>query len=457
MEHVSVVFCGDVSSGKSTIIGRLLFELGCIPESDLNWACNEAMACNLPEYLYAMLMARHLEELYRGLSFCCSERGFSTNKYRFSVIDVPGHRKFLKSAILGISSADIAVLVINSNSFHWSIQKFNVKLQDTEGIAREHARLCNAFGIKQLIVAVNQLIFDSRIEPQVRYNEVCEATRAMLVEVGWPKDFIETSVPFIPMAKSFGDNLIKKSNSLQWWNGIDVKLKNESIAHVETLLGALNDMADPPKRDTEKPFRFVIDGAYKIRGVGQVLTGTVVQGVILPNTEIEFLPQRRAVRGCVIKIFSIEMHNQRITHARAGDRVGFNIVALQDTPHIGDVMIKSGDDSIKLARRFMAEVQTLNISDQVKRGYCPIGFVQTNKAPCKLIDIVWKKGEETAWNEVSNPEYLKSNELAQVTFVPQVPFVVDTAVRCEGLSRIVFSEKNSIVMTGKIIYVEFIE
>jgi elongation factor 1-alpha len=312
-------------------------------------------------------------------------------------------------------------------------------------------------GVKQLIVGVNKMDCDTAGYKKERYDEISAEMRNMLIRVGWKKEFIEESVPIIPISGWEGDNLIKKSENMPWWTGCDVEIESGDKVHVHTLLDALNDMVRPPKRDTDKALRVPISGIYKIKGVGDVLAGRVEQGVVEPNQEVVFLPTHTAANTCIGKVFSVEMHHKRVEKAGPGDNIGMNIKNLrkENMPHTGDVMIKKGDETLGPAKSFTAQVQTLDIPSEVKKGYCPIGFVRCGRAACKLTDIEWKKGKETGGNQQANPHSLKSNEMAQVVFEPQLPLVVDSFKNCEGLSRIAFLDGNTAVMLGKIVKVSF--
>ena len=101
--------------------------------------------------------------------------------------------------------------------------------------------------------------------PQERYKEIADEMKHMLVRVGWKDSFVEKSVPIIPISGWLGDNLIKKSENMTWYNGTDVEYPQGKV-HVHTLLDALNDMATVPERKTNAPLRLPISGAYKIKG-----------------------------------------------------------------------------------------------------------------------------------------------------------------------------------------------
>jgi elongation factor 1-alpha len=249
-----------------------------------------------------------------------------------------------------------------------------------------------------------------------------------------------------------GDNLITKSTNMTWWTGMDITIGKEKI-HVHTLLDALNDMVTVPERKTDAAMRVPISGAYKIKGVGDVLAGRVEQGIVKPGDEVIFLPTHTAANPCVGKVFTVEMHHKRVDKAGPGDNVGMNIKGLDkgNMPRTGDVMILKSDQTLKPVKDFTAQIQTLDIPGAVKAGYSPIGFVRCGRAACRVTKIDWKVGKETGGKKMEEPHDLKANEMAQVVFEPCQPLVVDSFKSCEGLSRIAFLDGNTAVMLGKVV------
>merc|ERR1712025_151200 len=453
-QHLSVVICGHVDSGKSTTTGRLLFELKGIPEREMTKLKDEAQALGKSSFAFAFYMDRCKEERERGVTIQCTTKEFFTEKWHYTIIDAPGHRDFIKNMISGAAQADVALLMVPADgNFTTAIQKGDVKSAEIQGQTRAHARLLNLLGVKQLLVGVNKMDTDVAGYKESRFKEILDEMRHMLVKVGWKDDFVKNSVPIIPISGWEGDNLITQSEKMSWWKGVDVKDTGGNTVHVHTLLDALNDLCGVPERKTDAALRVPISGIYKIKGVGDVLTGRVEQGSLKPGDEVVFLPTHTTTLPCQGKVFSVEMHHKRVDQALPGDNVGMNIKGLEknNMARPGDVMILKSDASLKPVNTFTAQVQSLdNIPNEIKVGYSPIGFVRCGHAACKITTIRWKVGKETGGAKQDHPPSLKANELAEVVFEPVRPLVVDTFKSCEGLSRIAFLEGNSAVMLGKI-------
>jgi elongation factor 1-alpha len=201
--------------------------------------------------------------------------------------------------------------------------------------------------------------------------------------------------------------------------------------------------------------RTPISGVFKIKGVGDVLTGRVEQGQVKPGDEVVFLPTHTSSTACSGKVFTVEMHHKAVEAANPGDNVGLNIKGLpkDNMPRVGDVMVLKTDSSINRAKNFTAQVQVMNHPGELKVGYTPIAFVRTGRSAVRMSAIDWKIGKETGGQKAESPNGLKSNEVAQVQFEPQQPFVVDTFKNCEGLGRVAIMEGNSVVMLGKVVKV----
>jgi elongation factor 1-alpha len=359
--------------------------------------------------------------------------------------------------ITGASQADVALLMVPSDgNFTAAIAKGNHKAGEVQGQTRQHALLINLLGVKQLIVGVNKMDCDVAKYGKERFDEVKNEMIHVLLKVGWKKDFVNKSVPILPISGWQGDNLIKKSDKMAWWTGVDIENIEGTKMHIDTLLDALEKMVVVPKRDSDKPMRTPISGVYKIKGVGDVLTGRVEQGTVRPGDEVVFLPTHTASTACSGKVFTVEMHHKSVESAATGDNVGLNIKGLnkENMPRVGDVMILKSDSSIGRAKAFTAQIQIMNHPGELKVGYTPIGFVRTSRSAVKMTKIDWKVGKETGNQKLESPASLKANEMAQVVFEPQQPFVVDSFKTCEGLGRIAIMEGNSVVMLGKITKVE---
>ena len=268
--------------------------------------------------------------------------------------------------ITGASQADVALLMVpaNKGGFEVAIQKGNFKTGEVQGQTRQHARLINLLGVEQLIVGINKMDDKSCNYSQERYEEIKKEVAGMLLRVGWKKDKIANEVPFIPMSGYEGDNLLSKSTNMPWWKGVDVKNLEGKTVHIDHLHDALENMVCQPPRPVDKALRMPVSGVFKIKGVGDVITGRLEQGTTKPGDEVTFVPTDTASNKCQGKIFTVEMHHKQYPSAGPGDNVGLNVKGLDKTnmPRPGDVMCLKKDNTLKALtnkNKFTAMVQVL--------------------------------------------------------------------------------------------------
>jgi len=360
--------------------------------------------------------------------------------------------------LTGASQADVAFLMVPADgNFAASIARGDHKAGEIQGQTRQHSVLVNLLGVKQLLVGVNKMDCDVANYSKARYEEVMSEMKEMLVKSGWKKEFVEESVPIIPISGWLGDNLVKPSEKMPWWTGVSVKNLLGQTVHVHTILDVLEKAVVIPPRAVDKPMRMPVSGVLNIKGFGDVVTGRVEQGKVEPGTLVSFLPTHIASTPCTGRIFSIEMHHNAVPFAIAGDNVGLMVKDLpkSNMPRTGDVMVFKSDESISRVAKFTVQVQVLNHPGELKVGYTPLGFVRTGRSALKMTEIKWKVGKETGNKKVENPVCLKATEMGEVVFEPQQPFVVDTFKNCEGLGRVAIMEGNQVVMLGKIVAVEY--
>jgi len=457
-KHLGIVVVGHVDAGKSTTTGHLMFKLGGIDERTLEKLKAEAAAQGKSSFAFAFFMDKSKDERARGVTIACTTKEFFTDKYHYTIIDAPGHRDFIKNMISGASQADVALLMVpaNKGGFETSIQKGNHKKGEVQGQTRQHARLLHLLGVEQVIVGINKMDAPSVKFAQSRYKEIKSEVSKMLTKIG----FKVKKIPFVPMSGWTGDNLVEASTKKEfdWYKGFKVKPKKKEVEG-KTLLDALNNVVHVPKRPTKKPFRMPVSGVYKIKGVGDVITGRIEQGTLKPGVTAAFAPT--GVNG---KAFSIEMHHKTVEKAGPGDNVGVNVKGLnkENMPKVGDVMYVQGDekdaDPPAAAETFRAAVfvqdhpgQLKAANDQGLGGFTPSIHVRTAKAPCQLLKILWKRGKSTSNAKVEDPMYIEAGDEAEVIFKPKGPLCVDAYDVCKPLGRMAAMDSNSLIMLGRVL------
>ncbi|MBT3940802.1 GTP-binding protein, partial [Candidatus Woesearchaeota archaeon] len=168
--HMNLVFIGHVDHGKSTTVGRLLYDTGAIDEQTLKKLKEKAKELGKAGFEFAFVMDKVKEEQERGVTIDLSYKKFETNKYYFTIIDAPGHKDFIKNMITGTSQADAAVLVVAAN---------DSVMEQT----KEHAYLAKTLGVSQIIIAVNKM--DMVNYDEAKYNAVKSDVSKLLSQIGY--------------------------------------------------------------------------------------------------------------------------------------------------------------------------------------------------------------------------------------------------------------------------------
>ena len=202
LPKINIMTAGHVDHGKSTLIGRLLYDSGAIRDDQLRKLKDMAKELKRETFEFAFVMDKLKEERERGLTIDIMHTPFHTSKYYYTIIDCPGHRDFVKNMITGTSQADASIFVVSVKS--------------GEGVqeqTKEHAWLLKVMGVNQLVIAINKM--DTVNYDQKRYNEVVAEVKKLLTMIGYKVD----EIPFVPVSGLQGDNVFKKSEKMAWYKG----------------------------------------------------------------------------------------------------------------------------------------------------------------------------------------------------------------------------------------------
>lgn len=416
--HVNLVTIGHVDHGKSTLVGRLLFEHGEIPAHIIEEFRKQSEEKGKATFEFAWVMDKYKEERERGVTIDLSHRKFETDKYYFTIIDAPGHRDFVKNMITGTSQADAAMLVVSA--------------REGDGVmaqTREHAFLSRTLGVQQLIVIINKM---DAVQPpynQQRFEEVKKEVEKLLMSIGYK------NIPIIPISGYKGDNILKKSDNLPWYNG-------------PTLMQCLDELKLPEK-PIDKPLRLPIQDVYSITGIGTVPVGRIETGILKVGDKVIFLPADK--QG---EVKSIEMHHENMPKAEPGDNVGFNVrgIAKNDIKR-GDVCGPVSNPPT-VVKSFTAQVVVLNHPSVIANGYKPVFHVHTTQIACRFEEIVKTLNPKDGTTLKDHPDFIKTGDIAIVKIVPDRPFVIEKVADIPQLGRFAIRDMGQTVAAGQCIDVQ---
>ncbi len=411
--HINIMTSGHVDHGKSTLIGRLLFDTGAIREDEMRKLKETATEMKKETFEFAFAMDTSKEERERGVTIDLMHKPFETQKNYFTIIDAPGHRDFVKNMITGASQADAAILLCSVKE----------GIQDQ---TREHAYLLKVLGIQQMIVAVNKM--DSVNYDEAKFNAIKAEVTKLLQGIGYKMD----KVPIIPVSAYAGDNVVKKSDKLPWYKGT-------------TLLEALDSIQLPPK-PIDKPLRLPVQDVYDIKGIGVVPVGRIETGVMKPADQIIFMPS-----GTKAEVKSIEMHHKQLTQAEPGDNVGFNVRGVsREQIKRGDVVGKP-DNPPTVAKEFTAQIIVLNHPTVITKGYTPVFHCHTSQMAGEIVEIVKKLDPKTGATLAEHPDLIKTGDAAIIKVKPAKPLVLEKQADFPQLARFAIRDMGQTVAAGVVI------
>ena len=391
---INLVIIGHVDSGKSTMIGHLLYLLKEIDNKEVHK--NLKVKSNKGEQnrdtlQFAFATDEASDERERGVTIDIGFKNFSTKNKNIVALDAPGHRDFIPNMISGTSAADAALLVIDSG-----LQAFNAGFFGG-GQTREHALLAKTLGVSQLIVAINKLeLFNWKKE---RYDEIVqELSKFLIEELG----FDEKRIKYIPVSGLTGDNLIKpiSSKNANWYKG--------------PTLEELIDNLEPPQRAIDAPVRFIINDISKniTGGQGLNLYGKLESGIISINTEYIILPS-----GNKEKIKSITLNKKNVQYIIPGQQAELILNVNKNSKE--ELLVEPGNVlssekyQIPCIKKFKAHIKTYELKTPISLGQKMMFYLQGQKTQItiKKIERIFNEGSKVSRN---NTRFIPKNFYADI-------------------------------------------
>ena len=255
------ITCGSVDDGKSTLIGRLLYESKMLFEDQLAAveADSKKFGTQGDEIDFALLVDGLAAEREQGITIDVAYRFFSTDKRKFIVADTPGHEQYTRNMVTGASTADVAILMVDSRR--------GILTQ-----TRRHSYLVKLLGIRHVLVAINKM--DLVDYSEKTFNDIVNTYRDFAARIGLE------SPTFIPLSAFKGDNITDPSAAMPWYHGT-------------TLMGYLETVEIDDERMQRAPFRLPVQWVNRPNLDFRGFAGTIAGGVIRPGDRIRVQPSGR--------------------------------------------------------------------------------------------------------------------------------------------------------------------
>lgn len=276
--HCSFVVLGHVDAGKSTLMGRLLYDIGAVDSNHIRKLKRESERIGKGSFHLAWVMDQTQEERERGVTVSICTSDFETDKTRFTIVDAPGHRDFVPNAIAGISQADVALLCVDCGVDAFE-SGFNL-----DGQTKEHTLLARSMGVSQIIVAMNKM--DTVEWHSGRFDQIKNELTTFFNDVGFKED----QVSWVPCSGLSGEGVCKTPfpENASWYDGLSLIDKLEDVAVAVSSL--YNDDV------IGSPFLFSI---LEVLSTGKneeaIISGRVESGSIQPGEIITIYPSEQSI------------------------------------------------------------------------------------------------------------------------------------------------------------------
>lgn len=302
-DMLRILTCGSVDDGKSTLIGRLLFDSKMIFEDQMAAIVKDSKRFNTTDESFdlALLVDGLQSEREQGITIDVAYRYFATEQRKFIIADTPGHEQYTRNMATGASTCDLAIILIDA--------RYGIQVQ-----TRRHSFICALLGIKHLVVAVNKM--DAVDYDQSVYQEIKKEFREFANDLNFG------DVRFVPMSALKGDNVVNESANMPWYPG-------------SSLLKLLNTVS--VTHDANQSFRFQVQYVNRPNLDFRGFCGTVASGDIRVGDTIVALPS-----GKSSKVKSIVTFDGDLEKAQAGEAV---TLTLEDEIDIsrGDMLVRPHD------------------------------------------------------------------------------------------------------------------
>ena len=399
---------GHVDHGKSTLMGRLLFDLKVVDEKHIEKLRRDSKKIGKASFAFAWVMDFGRDERERGVTIDVSTNYFETSKTKFTILDAPGHQDFVPNMISGASQADFAVLVIDSstNSFESGLR----------GQTKEHALLVRSMGVQKIIVAVNKM--DMCNWSQERFTEIQQQMTAFLTQA----NFASKNINFVPCAGLTGENVVTpvEKSKAPWYKG-------------PTLVQEL-DSAEPTKRVLGKPLRMTIGSIISINSPISI-SGRLDAGALQVGDSIKILPS-----GETGMVKSIESDGEASEWAVAGQMATLYLTDV-DANHLrsGDIVCHP-QHAVKNVKEIRTKILTFE-------HIMPM-FVDVHRGPLRAAGSITKL--LAVLDKGSGEVVKKRPKVVQPGAVARVIVELETEMPLEEGNRIILRAEGHTVATGLI-------
>jgi sulfate adenylyltransferase subunit 1 len=404
---------GSVDDGKSTLIGRLLYDSKSIFEDQMEHIVQLSKRLGREEVDLSLLTDGLTAEREQGITIDVAYRYFATPSRKFIIADTPGHTQYTRNMVTGASTADLAVILIDARK---GVLEQTVR----------HSYITSLLDIQHIIFCINKM--DMVEYSEVVFSKIKDELKGLVEKLQ-----IEDS-HYIPISAKFGDNVVDKSDNMKWFRG------NTFLRLIETIKIRKNKTPDNPRFPVQTIIRPQSSEYHDYRGYA----GRVASGFFRPGDKIIVLPSQQTSR-----IKSIDVFEKSLIEATAGDSV---TITLEDQIDIsrGDLLVKPEDMPV-VSQDINLMICWFN-ERPLRTGVKYLIRNNSNETSCVVKSIRYRMNIGTLERDTVNTE-VKVNDIAQISIRTSKPVFFDTYRQNNITGSLIFIDEgtNETVAAGMIV------
>lgn len=419
-DHLYIVVIGHVDAGKSTLMGRLLCELGEVSQKTLHKYEQESKKIGKQSFMYAWVLDETGEERVRGITMDIGRAQIETKTKRVIILDAPGHADFIPNMITGAGQADVAMLVVDATRGEFE-SGF-----DFGGQTREHALLVRSLGVSQLAVAINKL--DTANWSQDRFNEITNKLKVFLKQAG----FKDTDVTYVPCSGLIGENLVKPASEpelTKWYKG-------------PCLLDVI-DKFNVPERPVSKPLRISINDVFKGTGSGFCVSGRIENGVLKKGDKVLVCPTKE-----MAEVRSLSINDLTNNVAFAGDQVTLTLSGVDMQNVSVGYILSDPVEQVSVTTRFEARIVVFNVKVPITKGFPVLVHYQSLVESANIVKLKALLSKSTGELIKKKPRCLGNNSVAVVEIETSRPICIERYKDVKELGRVMLRVAGVTIAAG---------
>jgi bifunctional enzyme CysN/CysC len=404
MELLRIATAGSVDDGKSTLIGRLLFDSKAIYDDVLDSAEHHSRKQSSEYFNLALLTDGLRAEREQGITIDVAYRYFSTPKRKFILADTPGHVQYTRNMVTGASTADVALIIVDAR--HGVVEQ-----------SRRHAVIGALLGTRHVVVCINKMdLVDFKEEV---FRPIQDDLHSLLEELQ-----IE-SHHFIPISALQGDNVVESSDRMPWYED------GPLLPHLEDLV--------LPDNTAGAPFRFPVQ--YVIRPLSEEFhdyrgyAGTIASGSIEVGQEIAVMPS-----GATTTVTAVESPEGDVSSATAAEAVTIRVADNLDIAR--GAMFSSPSDRPTTDNTFEATVCWMSERTSLRMGSM-LRIKHTTHTARAMVNAIECKVDINNLSNTGECEELKLNEIGHLTLRTSEPLVFDEYANSRGTGSFILIDEST--------------